>query len=243
MNDSKWLIVNADDFGQSPGVNAGIAEAYESGIVTSASLMTRWPAAGEAAEYANAHPELAVGLHVDLGEWRRQGQEWVSVYEVAALDDRQQVEKAVAEQLGNFRSLLGRDPTHLDSHQHVHLREPADAILKELSDQLGVPLRHRTPKVRYCGDFYGQSEDGRPCHAAIGVDALIRILQTLSDGVTELCCHPGKQDVLDTMYLAERERELATLTDPRVRETVEKLGVQLWSFHDLSSIQSSGNAR
>lgn len=48
---SRFLIVNADDFGQSPGVNRGIIEAHEHGIVTSASLMVRWPAATEAAAY------------------------------------------------------------------------------------------------------------------------------------------------------------------------------------------------
>ena len=43
----RYLIVNADDFGQSPGINRGVIEAHENGIVTSASLMVRWPAAAE----------------------------------------------------------------------------------------------------------------------------------------------------------------------------------------------------
>ena len=63
------LIVNADDFGQSPGVNRGVIRAHERGIVTSVSLMVRWPASTEAAAYGRAHPALSVGLHVDLGEW------------------------------------------------------------------------------------------------------------------------------------------------------------------------------
>src|SRR3712207_7115710 len=42
---------------------------YEGGIVTSASLMVRWPAATEAAAYAREHRDLSVGLHLDLGEW------------------------------------------------------------------------------------------------------------------------------------------------------------------------------
>jgi predicted glycoside hydrolase/deacetylase ChbG (UPF0249 family) len=69
MSAAKYLIVNADDFGQSPGINRGIIEAHEQGIVTSASLMTRWLAAGEAALYAKQFPKLSVGLHLDLGEW------------------------------------------------------------------------------------------------------------------------------------------------------------------------------
>ena len=67
----RFLIVNADDFGQSAGVNRGVAMAHEQGIVTSASLMVRWPAATGAAAFGRAHPGLSVGLHVDLGEWAR----------------------------------------------------------------------------------------------------------------------------------------------------------------------------
>ena len=51
---NRALIVNADDFGLSPGVNAGVARTHEQGILTSASLMVRQPAADEAAAYARA---------------------------------------------------------------------------------------------------------------------------------------------------------------------------------------------
>ena len=68
MVSTRYLIVNADDFGQSHGVNRGIMQAHRRGIVTSASLMVRWLAASEAAAYAREHPSLSLGLHVDLGE-------------------------------------------------------------------------------------------------------------------------------------------------------------------------------
>jgi len=55
MTANKYLIVNADDFGQSTGINRGIIEAHERGVVTSASLMVRWPAAIDAAQYAREH--------------------------------------------------------------------------------------------------------------------------------------------------------------------------------------------
>ncbi|HEU4340947.1 MAG TPA: ChbG/HpnK family deacetylase, partial [Candidatus Binatia bacterium] len=61
---AKYLIVNADDFGQSHGINRGIITAYGDGIVTSASLMVRWPAAADAAAYARKQPGLSVGLHI-----------------------------------------------------------------------------------------------------------------------------------------------------------------------------------
>ena len=60
------LIVNADDFGRSRGVNRGIVETHERGIVTSTSLMVFRPGAREAATYARAHPGLSTGLHIEL---------------------------------------------------------------------------------------------------------------------------------------------------------------------------------
>ena len=145
MPDSeRRLIVNADDFGQSPGVNQGIITAHERGIVTSASLMVRWPAAREAAEYARAHPRLGVGLHVDLGEMRYSEEEenWVQMYEVVPHDDAAAVRKEVERQLAEFFSSLGRAPTHLDSHQHVHMHEPVRAILAGRAASLEIGRAH-----------------------------------------------------------------------------------------------------
>src|SRR5262245_59379506 len=119
------LIVNADDFGQSPGVNRGIMEAIEGGIVTSVSLMVRWPAAVEAAAYARRAAGLSTGLHVDLGEWICDQGTWRSLYHVVAVDNPVAVKDEIGRQLLRFRELIGRDPTHLDAHQHQHRREPA----------------------------------------------------------------------------------------------------------------------
>jgi chitin disaccharide deacetylase len=80
MSGGKYLIVNADDFGRSPGVNRGIIKAYACGIVTSASLMVRWPAAAEAAAYGQEHLPLSLGLHVDLSEWVYRNGEWTPLY-------------------------------------------------------------------------------------------------------------------------------------------------------------------
>src|SRR5262245_39603269 len=82
MTSRRYLIVNADDFGQSRGVNRGIMEAHENGIVTSGSLMVRWPAAAEAATFARTHPDFSLGLHVDLGEWVYRGYSWEPAYTV-----------------------------------------------------------------------------------------------------------------------------------------------------------------
>src|SRR3954447_13194280 len=121
-SETRRLIVNADDFGLSHGVNAGIIQAHEHGIVTSASLMVRAsaPAAREAAEYARRRPQLSVGLHVDIGEWAIVAGEWKPIYELVPASNAEAVAAELRRQLGIFQELLGRGPTHLDSHQHVH---------------------------------------------------------------------------------------------------------------------------
>jgi chitin disaccharide deacetylase len=231
---NRYLIVNADDFGQSSGVNQGIIEAHEHGIVTSASLMVRWPAAAEASAYSRKHPDLSLGLHFDFGEWACRKGNWVKLYEAVPEDDAAAVAKEVSRQLAAFRRQVGKDPTHIDSHQHAHRGKPVRAIFTEIADKLGVPLRGCSPRIRYCGGFYGQTSNGRPLPSFVSFGALIKILAKLRPGFTELSCHPGRGDDLDSMYLSERAREVKALCDPRVRAAIVDMGIKLCSFRDAA---------
>jgi hypothetical protein len=98
---------------------------------------------------------------------------------------------------------------------------------------LGVPLRHESPVVRHCGSFYGQSARGEPYPAGISVDGLIATVRGLDVGYTELGCHPGWADDLDSAYSRERAVEVRTLCDPRVRAALVELGIKLGSFRDV----------
>jgi chitin disaccharide deacetylase len=229
VNASRFLIVNADDLGLSAGVNAGIFEAHERGVVTSASLMVRAPAAGAAVAELPAHPRLAVGLHLDLAEWRYENGEWRSAYERCNLEDPDSVEAECRAQLEAFGALTSGPPTHLDSHQHLHMEEPVAAVAARLAEELGVPLRART--IRYEGGFYGQSGKGEPFPAGIEVERLVELIEALPAGWTELGCHPGLGVGAESTYGPERERELRSLCDPRPREAIERAGVELRAFY------------
>ena len=222
----RLLVVNADDFGRSDGVNEGVAMAHERGIVTSASLMVRWPSASGAAEYALSHPALGVGLHVDLGEWELCDGEWRAVYEVAGGSD---VDREVRGQLDRFRELVGRDPTHLDSHQHVHREEPARSVVRALGDELGVPVRGESP-VAYCGSFYGAGADGSSLPAHVSPEWLVDLVVALEPGATEIGCHPASRVDVASAYAAQRVVELRALCSPTVRNAIEAHGVELCSF-------------
>ncbi|HEY9232763.1 MAG TPA: ChbG/HpnK family deacetylase [Blastocatellia bacterium] len=228
------LIVNADDFGQSAGINRGIIKSFECGVVTSASLMVRWPNAAAAAAYARAHPQMSLGLHLDLGEWAFRNGEWAALYGVVPLDDAEAVRDEARRQFEVFRRLLGRNPTHIDSHQHVHRDEPLRSILLDMAAPLSLPLRHEDARVHYCGDFYGQSAKGYACPEQISVNALVEILRRLPQGITELGCHPGEGGDVDTMYRDERAAELSALCDERTRATLVAEGIELCSFHRLN---------
>lgn len=226
--DERFLIVNADDLGLSEAVNAGVFAAHTDGIVTSASLMVRQAAAPAAAEAASEHPELAVGLHVDLGEWIYERGEWIQAYLHCDTDDRGEVEAECRAQLERFRALLGRDPTHLDSHQHTHESEPVRGVAEELAAELGVPLRNRA--IRYEGGFYGQSGKGEPFPDGITPQRLAELIEALPPGWTEIGCHPAAGPVPTSSYDAERQLELAALRDPGVKDLLNVSNVKLCSF-------------
>jgi predicted glycoside hydrolase/deacetylase ChbG (UPF0249 family) len=194
--------------------------------------MVRQGAAPAAAMAAAGHPRLAIGLHLDLGQWDYENGEWIQAYLRCDPDDRDAVEAECRAQLERFRALLGRDPTHLDSHQHVHESEPVAAVAEELAAELGVPLRNRG--IRYEGGFYGQGGKGEPWAEGISPQRLIELIEALPVGWTEVGCHPAAGPVPTSSYDAERQIELDTLRDPRVRDLLNVTGVRLCSFAQVN---------
>jgi chitin disaccharide deacetylase len=227
----RLLIVNADDLGLSPGVNAGIAQAHERGIVTSASLMVRQQAAADVAAFAQRYPSLAIGLHIDIGQWDYESGEWRVAYQRCSPEDEAAVEAECRGQLEAFRKLLGRDPTHLDSHQHTHMSEPVASVAGGLAAELGIPLRGN--RIRYEGGFYGQAGRGEPWPQGISVEHLIELIESLPEGWTELGCHPGLGVESESSYGPEREREVAALCDPRIGPVLAAADIELRSFAEL----------
>jgi len=223
----KYLIVNADDFGASAGVNRGIVEAQRQGIVTSASLMVEMPASGNAARLARECSALSVGLHVQLD-----GQKGPAV----DLTDIPACREALNAQLARFVELMDGSPTHLDSHHHVHTDPRLLPHFEETASALGIPLRDRSG-VPYCSSFYGQWA-GEQHPERVSVDGLIQILETsIGDEVTELGCHPGYADhELASSYTTERELELATLCDDRLPAFLDDHEIALVGFDKVPDL-------
>ncbi|MEA3208227.1 MAG: hypothetical protein QOE70_1284 [Chthoniobacter sp.] len=229
--DEHSLIVNADDFGRSHAVNAGVIKAHEDGIVRSASIMVRWPAALEAAEYGKSHPELSLGLHVDLGEWLYLANHWMPIYEVVPSHSKfHTVEDEALRQIEAFEQLVGKPPTHLDSHQHCHRREPLRSVLLNAARKRGIPLREHSPNIRYCGYFHGQCARGKALPERVSIAHLRNILSSLPSGITELSCHPALGEDATIRHCRERNSEMRTLCSAEIRETVRSNAIELISF-------------
>jgi predicted glycoside hydrolase/deacetylase ChbG (UPF0249 family) len=219
------VVFNADDFGASTGINRGVVEGHRSGVVTSASLMVTGRAVAEARGLAAENPSLAVGLHWDVwGEDER-------AFDLGAADA---VRREIRSQLDSFHSLMGRWPTHVDSHKHAHLDPRAFAIMTEEVADLGIPVRG-DGRVTFVGGFYAQWEWQKTELEHVSLGALHQILaHETADAWTEVSCHPGfaSPDFM-SVYLREREAELATLCDPAVPDLLRDEGLILASFADV----------
>jgi len=215
-------------------VNRGILEGHIRGVVSSASLMVTGRAAHEAVAISRDCPRLSVGLHWDVwGEGERQFD----------ITDLPAVRREFCRQVEEFHRLMGRMPTHIDSHYHLHRRAELLPVFGELVEPLGVPLRGERG-VHFIGGFYAQWEWMITNLEYVSVPKLQDILHTeVGEGWTELSCHPGYVSPdFTSVYLTERETEVRTLTDSRIRDTIEQLGICLVGYADYPKAMQDSNA-
>ena len=153
----RYVIINGDDFGFSPGVNQAIIEAHTHGILTSTSLMVTGAAWAEAVSLAKQHPDLGVGLHLVLGCGTsvlppaqiphlvdEQGQflenpaqaGWRYFFNKAA---RQELRLEIEAQLQRFQQ-TGLPLSHVDGHLHHHANPAVLDILMSLAPQYQIPV-------------------------------------------------------------------------------------------------------
>jgi hypothetical protein len=251
----KKLIVNADDLGRTEGINEGVFDAHRRGVVTSATMMVNYPSARRVAVLSRDNPALGIGLHVALSggvpalppEHLRSLVDTKGMLpakpEGLAAADPAEVLAEVRAQLKLFREIMGRDPTHFDSHHHSHREVPAvfDAILT-LAWETGLPVRNASPAMaerlrregvptpdHFVEDFYAEGAT---------LNDLIGIVEDLPAGTSEIMCHPAVVDEelrSSSGYADVRARELDVLTHGAVRQALQRSGVRLISFGQLQA--------
>ncbi len=224
----KVLVVNADDYGYSKGVNKGIIKAHTQGIVTSTSVMVYGMAAKQARELLE-YP-LSVGLHFDIFDKRLRSK--LIKREILSSLTIENIKKEFKNQINEFAKILGKPPDHLDSHHHIHFHSQIKPIFEEYSKENNIPVRG-LGKFHLIESFFGKNESGETDLERISTNSLLDILSNLADGVNELMCHPGFADLelrKISTYSVEREEEIKTLIDRRIIEYIKnhKIKLQGW---------------
>ncbi|POP42267.1 chitin disaccharide deacetylase [Superficieibacter electus] len=250
----RLLIVNADDFGLSKGVNYGIIEAARHGVVTSTTAMMNAPAIEHGAELSTSVPQLGVGLHfvlsfgcplTNMPSLARDGKfgKWVwEVAEQGALST-EDVECELACQYQRFLDVFGRAPTHIDSHHHVHLIPQVYAVVAKFAHDKGLPVRIDREVVEqnqialtderssdsFASNFYAEN-----VQEAFFLDILDNAV-TRDERSIEIMCHPGLVDkpLQQSQYCYPRLDELDVLTAPSLKAAVKARGFRLGNFSDL----------
>jgi hopanoid biosynthesis associated protein HpnK len=287
----KQLILNADDFGMTQGVNEGIIRAHRDGVLTSTTLMANGPEFAEAVALAKLNPELGVGCHLVLVG----GPAVAPKEKISSLADKngnlpeslggfvarlsaglirmQALERELRAQIEKIRT-AGIEPTHVDTHKHTHchpkVMEAVGRVAKEfgimrirkpmenlrdswdstVADQSGhaaeliaaAAARSVTPWFKAVVRNYGlRSPDrflGLAMTGHLGPAALRRMVDTLTDGSTEIMLHPGICDddlaKSGSRLQMHRDTELAALLDPGVKSALVERDIRLITYRELN---------
>jgi predicted glycoside hydrolase/deacetylase ChbG (UPF0249 family) len=249
---ARTLIVNADDFGLTGGVSRGILEAHRSGVVTSTTVIVNRPIDPTLVE-ALLTSRLGVGLHLNLTLGRplsdpRRVPSLVDPEGAFFRDPRQVASRArpdearieLGTQIDAFRRLIGRFPTHLDTHHHVGMEPPMLDLVLDFAVAIKVPVRSQDDRVRAVArrrklrtpDHFIGDAGPEPYWTA---ERALDHLGSLPAGVTEAMTHPGHydQDLAGSRYGRQRDAEFLGLTDPRVRAMIEREGIRLAHFGEF----------
>ena len=289
----KDLILNADDFGLTLGVNEAIIRAHREGILTSATLMANAQAFDDAVERARENPSLGVGVHLVLIG----GRSVAKPEEVASLVDdkgglpqslpilvakvtsglirREHIENELRAQIEKVR-VAGIEPSHVDSHKHTHAHPRVMESVARVAQACGIK-RIRKPfedlrdswnstrdergktgaqlaaaavakiysrsferiRRRYClrspDRFLGLAATG-----GVGPNALRRLIETVSEGTTEIMLHPGicDSDLAQTgsRLQMQRETELHALLAPELNTLLNARAIRLISYRDAANL-------
>jgi len=267
----RCLVVTADDFGLSAGISRGIIGAHCHGVITATSALVVAPGFASTVPWLAEHPTLEAGVHVALvGEdpplsparsiptlVDRQGRlprSWRHLLPVlgARRIDPADIRTEATAQVAAARAAGIDRPTHLDTHQHVHLWPAVAAVLTEVAVAEGVPVV-RVPRssrpwsgwgvevlgrrlaqrvdragLRHTDGFAGWDRAGH--HLEGDVVAAVRALGRAGHRTAELALHPGHSDAAARdryrwAYDWDGERSAACAT--RVRQAIAEAGFDL----------------
>jgi predicted glycoside hydrolase/deacetylase ChbG (UPF0249 family) len=256
----RTLIVNADDFGFTRDVNAGIIEAHRDGILTSTTLMAGGVAFEDAVRLAKENPSLDIGCHLVLVGAPPFPATVAKLIQAVALK-RIRIYDELAAQVRRILD-AGLTPTHLDTHKHTHLLPAVLDAVARVSEEFGIPWVRRPFDFplqpggigwqkravnRAFGLVRGHSERVLRAHGCrftehfagfqitgnYDAEGLVSLIRALPDGSTEFMCHPGRCGV---ELLAARTR----LKESREQELRALTSPQVRAALEESNVRLAG---
>jgi predicted glycoside hydrolase/deacetylase ChbG (UPF0249 family) len=254
----KQLIINADDFGFTRDVNAGIVHAHREGVLTSATLMANGDAFDDAVRLAYETPGLDIGCHlvlvqgVSLATGRPLPETPLQLLRLLAARQLD-VHSELRAQIQKIRD-AGISITHLDSHKHTHIVPSIFRTVIRLAQEFDIPyvrlpLDHTTRLVgavcRWADRYYRRFAKGSRVRMSdhflgfrltgcLSEETFAAALRRLKPGTTEFMCHPGYLDDdlkrARTRLKEHRVQEFEALTSPRIRELMAAESIHLATF-------------
>ena len=246
------LIVNADDFGMSKGVNLGILECFRKGVVTSTSMMVNMPEFYEAIELMKEYKNLDVGIHFVLTK----GEPLTEIEKVQslvnengkfehnikrlAIADKNELRLELMAQLNKFLG-TGFIPSHIDFHHEVNFAENALEVAIDIAKEYNLPMRafeeNSIKKMnektvnhsrKFLHEFFGKE---------LTVENFIDVIEKAkNEEIAEIMCHPAYVDrylMENSGYNIQRVYELEVLTSDKLKKYISENGIELIGFREL----------
>jgi len=237
------LIINADDYGMRPAIDAAVEHLLQIGAVTSASLMVTGSSARDAAAFLANNARFGAGLHLDLDMIFSEagfGKDDHGRFLVPDIFfDQEEVRPAIREQLirqfSLFCEMTGRKPDHVNGHHHVHLFPPVFELMLPLLNE------HTIPCVRFFHTFYADPPQAAGMRDLLEKNALVTT-EIFVEGpplpAPELACSAEIMVHVALPSAAEqksRQREYAHLADEAFLRSLESPGYEPCSFAELAA--------
>lgn len=247
------LIINADDFGYSKGINLGILEAHREGILSSTTIMANMPGFDHAVSIAKENPKLGVGVHLTLtchkplnptvtslmddeGDFKR-----LSYFE-KGIDIDIDLNELFLEWDTQIKKVIksGISPTHLDSHHHVNSIKPLTEVFEDLARKYDLPVRNNyevSNDLVTTKRFITQL-DALGTEKNIWKPMIFRniIEDVLTYGSVECMCHPGFIDyeLLErSSFTKGRAYQVKELQNDYYKQIIQEAGITLQRYSDL----------
>ncbi|SDB83724.1 hypothetical protein SAMN05421734_101342 [Pelagirhabdus alkalitolerans] len=246
------LIINADDFGYSKGINLGIVDAHREGILSSTTMMANMPGFEHGVQMAKENPDLGIGVHLVLTAGKpvrhdvpslinKDEFHHISFYEKDFSIDLDELYREWDAQINKIKD-AGIHPTHMDTHHHVNIIPSITEVFVKLARKHDLPVRNNfiVPEdVNTTNKFFTEFDNLGSTKELWKPFVITNLIKDCKKyGTVEIMCHPGYVDhvLLESSTLLDnRVYTVKELQNPAYKNILKENGIQLATYKDIIS--------